>query len=153
MFKQKLSKIIASVIMAFFLFGVIGAFTALPGKVYAAAAPSTMGVVDYGLLLNEHPDMPKANEAVKAEDEQAKQEYDSKAANLSDQAKKELLQQLAQRVAQKQQDVFGAIMEKINAAVKTVADAKGLTVVMHINAVAYGGQNITNDVMKQILGK
>jgi outer membrane protein len=153
MFAQKLRKIVSSIFMVLFLCGVIGAVTALPGKVYAAAAPSAIGVVDYGLLLNEHPDTQKAYETIRTEKEQAKREFDAKAANLSDQEKKDLDLKLTQRVVQKQQEVLGVIINKVNAAVKAVADAKGLTMVVNINAVVFGGQNITSDVMKQILGK
>ena len=35
-------------------------------------------------------------------------------------------------------------------AVKSVADAKGLTVVIDKNAVVYGGTDITQDVVKKI---
>jgi hypothetical protein len=41
----------------------------------------------------------------------------------------------------------------INAAVKMVADAKGLTIVVDKNTAVYGGQDITDDVLKKITGK
>lgn len=143
-------KIVSTVVAAVFLFG--GAAMALPGKVLAAPA-SPVGVVDFGLLANQHPDTQKANDALWAEVETAKQEFDSKAAGLSDRDKKALALQLGQRVEQKRRELLGAIIEKVNATIKVVADAKGLSIVVDKFAVIYGGSDITSDVMKKITGK
>ena len=40
------------------------------------------------------------------------------------------------------------LFDKINAAVKKVADAKGLTIVVEKSNVVYGGQDITDEVIK-----
>ena len=50
---------------------------------------------------------------------------------------------------QKEQDLLAAIQKKLDDAVKQVAEAKGLSVVLDKNAVVYGGQDITDDVMKK----
>ncbi|MBU2702612.1 Skp family chaperone [Sporomusaceae bacterium BoRhaA] len=72
---------------------------------------------------------------------------------MNDQDKKALSQQLEQGLQQKQQELINAIRDKVNAAVKAVADDKGLTVVVDKSVIAYGGQDITDDVMKKITGK
>jgi outer membrane protein len=146
-----MKKILSSVLIACFLLG--GAVMVQPGKVSAAKAPSSVGVVDFGLLVNQHPDMQKANEIFKAETEQAKKEFDTKAASLSDKEKRELDRQLTQRVVQKRDELLSAIADKVNAAVKAVADANGLTMVVPKNLVVYGGTDITDEVMKKITGK
>ena len=122
-----------------------------PGKAYAA--PETMGVVDYAYLLNNHPDMVKGNEAFKAEQEQAKKDFEAKAATLSDKEKQDLSLQLNQRVEQKRQELLKPIAEKINAAIKAVADQKGLTVILSKASVVYGGVDITAEVLKKFTGK
>lgn len=61
--------------------------------------------------------------------------------------------QLGQRVEQKRQELLKPIMDKINAAIKEVADAKGLSVVIGKNVVIYGGVDITQDVLAKITGK
>ena len=44
-------------------------------------------------------------------------------------------------------------MKSIDAAVKKIADNKGLAVVIAKDAVVYGGQDITDDVVKEITKK
>ena len=55
----------------------------------------------------------------------------------------------AMMLQQKEQDLLAAIQKKLDDAVKQVAEAKGLSVVLDKNAVVYGGQDITDDVMKK----
>jgi len=131
--------------------GVIGWGIVQPAAVSAAKAPaSTIGIVDYGKLIDQHPDADKADAALKAENEQARQEYESKAASLNDQEKQQLGNQLSQRIEMKRRQLLGEIMDKVDAAVKAVADEKGLTVVVHKNAIVSGGVDITNDVLAKV---
>ena len=122
------------------------------GAVYAAPVP-TVGIVDYVYLINHHPDTPKANEALQVEQELAKKEFADKSGVLNDKGKQDLELQLNQRVEQKRQDLLKPITDQINVAIKTVADAKGLTVVVYKNTVAYGGLDITLDVVNKLSGK
>lgn len=150
MFMKKFGKNVSLVLMACLLCG--GLVMALCGTASAAAA-STVGVVDYALLLDSHPDMPKVNEALKAEIEQAKKEFGAKAASLSDKDKMELDMKLKQRWMSKEKELVGAIMAKIKTAIGEVAEAKGLTIVVDKTAVLYGGQDITGEVGKKIGAK
>lgn len=132
----------------------VSAVMALPHTVYAAKAPtSTVGIVDYDQLFDQHPDIQKSNEALKVEQEQAKQEYDAKSPNMTSEEKKALEAQLQQRVGLKQQELIRAIEANINDAVKAVSDEKGITMVLPKKAVVYGGQDITKEVLAKILGK
>lgn len=140
MLKGNLRGIVWAVLAACLLLGAGGV---------AAAAPANAGVVDYELLVTEHPDTPKANEALKAETEAAKKEFESKSAGLSDKDKQELDRQLWLRVEGKRRELLGAVMEKVNAAIKAVADTKGLSVVLDKSVVIYGGQDITAEVGKK----
>jgi outer membrane protein len=150
---EKMKKISVFTLAAFLLLGVISLITVQPGKVYAATAAPAVGVVDTGLLLDKHPDTQQANEILKSETEQAKKEFNEKSATLSDKDKQALDLQLTQRVAQKRQELLKAITDKINVAIKEVAEAKGLTIVIPKSFVIYGGQDITDDVLKKITGK
>lgn len=147
MFTQK-KTFFAAVLMALFI-----ALASGTAKVEAAQAALPVGVVDYLYLINNHPDTPKANEALKAEQEAVKKEFDAKAAGWSDKEKLELDRQLGQRVEQKRQELLKPITESINAAMKAVAETKGLGIVLHKNTVALGGQDITEEVFKKINGK
>ena len=138
--------------VAALLAGAIGFTTFQSGKVYAASAP-VVGMVDYTYLINIHPDTPKANETLQAERDQANKEYTEKSAILNDKGKQDLELQLNQRVEQKRQELLKPIVDKINAAIKEVADAKGLTVVVYKNTVVYGGLDITMDIANKLKSK
>jgi outer membrane protein len=138
------------ILSAFALFAVLAITN--PNTTYAADT-STVGVVNYQLLINQHPDMAQANETYKAAVKQAQDDFNAKSTNMNDSDKKALSQQLEQGLQQKQQELINAIRDKVNAAIKVIAEDKGLTVVMDKSVIAYGGQDITDEVMKKITGK
>lgn len=119
----------------------------------AAPAVSPVGYVDFIYLVDHHPDTAKANEALKAEQEAARQEFAAKSAGLSDADKQSLDRQLGQRLEQKRMELLKPISDKVVAAVKEVADAKGLSFVIDKREVVYGGVDITQDVLAKITGK
>ena len=125
------------------------------GAVPAEAAPSAahVGYVDFIYLVDHHPDTAKANEAMMAEQEAAKNEFAEKAVSLSETGKRELDRQLGQRLAQKRLELLKPIADKVVAAAKEVADAKGLSIVIGKREVVCGGVDITEDVLKKITGK
>jgi outer membrane protein len=136
-----------------FLVGVVSIIGFNTNTTYAAGASSAVGVVNYQLLVSQHPDMAVAQKALEAAVAQAKSDFDAKSAGMSDQDKQALYQQFQQDLQQKSQELLGPNNEKVMAAVKSVADAKGLTVIVDKGTVVYGGQDITDDVMKVITGK
>lgn len=124
---------------------------AQPSVTYAASVTSSpIGVVNYKLLIDQHPDTVQANATYQAAIKQAQDDFNTKSANMNDNEKKALYQQLQQGIHQKQLELLGAIRDKVNAAVKAVADAKGLTIVVDKSDTVYGGQDITDEVMKKI---
>lgn len=147
------TQIIGVVLATLLCLGITGILTALPGKAYAAPASSPVGVVDFGLLVNQHPDTQKANETFRAETEAADKEFTAKAAGLGDKEKQDLRVQLMQRVEQKRQELLKGIADKIIATVREVAAAKGLEIVVQKGMVVYGGVDITDEVLKKITGK
>ena len=80
---------------------------------------------------------------------QAKSDFDAKAPSLNDQDKEKYYQELQQGLMQKQQSMLLPIYDKIEAAVKAVADEKGLSIVIDKSTVVYGGLDITEDVKKK----
>ncbi|WP_169717702.1 hypothetical protein SPSIL_045630 [Sporomusa silvacetica DSM 10669] len=148
MFVQKKKFCIALLITCLFTiaFGV--------NLVQAAPAPaSSVGVVDFLYLLNNHPDTPKANEELKAVQEQAKKDFETKSAGLGDKEKRDLDLQLGQQLEQKRQELLKPISEKIATAIKEVRADKGLSVVLGKNIVIDGGVDITADVLKKLTSK
>ena len=136
----------------FVLLGVLGMTLGQPGRVYADPVTS-VGVVDYVYLINHDPETPAVNDALRAAQDQAKKDFTDKSASLDDKAKQDLARQMDQQLAQKRQELLKPIVEKINAAIKEVADTQGLSIVIGKNEVVYGGVDITQDVLKIITGQ
>ncbi|EAX46464.1 outer membrane chaperone Skp (OmpH) [Thermosinus carboxydivorans Nor1] len=153
MFKDKKQvKFVAFAVAVVFLLGIaaVAVTQTTTGMAAAAGSSSNIGIVNYQMIVSQHPDMAKAQEAMQAEVNQAQKDFDSKAATMNDKEKQDYYMQLQQRLNLKQQELVGPVFDKVNAAIKAVADAKGLTVVLDKNQVIYGGQDITDEVMKKI---
>lgn len=154
-FGKKQVKIVSLTIAVFFMLGVVGLALSQSGQssVASASATSNIGVVNYQILISQHPDMAKAQEAMQAEVEQAKKDFDTKSATMNDKEKQDYYAQVQQRLSLKQQELTGPVFDKVEATIKAVADAKGLSVVMDKSNVVYGGQDITDEVGKKMTGK
>ena len=154
MFRNKKNvKTVALAIAAAFLFGVAGLAVSQTTHVASAAAASNVGVVNYQMVVQQHPDLAKVQTTMQAESEAAKKEFDAKAASLGDKEKQEYYMQLQQRLQLKNQELMVPVFSKVDAVIKEVADAKGLSVVVDKGAVIYGGQDITDDCVKKVAGK
>lgn len=154
MFRNKKSvKTVALAIAAAFLFGVAGLAVSQTTHVASAAPASNVGVVNYQMVVQQHPDLAKVQTTMQAESEAAKKEFDAKAASLGDKEKQEYYMQLQQRLQLKNQELMVPVFSKVDAVIKEVADAKGLSVVVDKGAVIYGGQDITDDCVKKVAGK
>jgi outer membrane protein len=150
---KKNVKTVALAIAAAFLFGVAGLAVTQTTHVASAAAASNVGVVNYQILVQQHPDMAKVQSTMQAESEAAKKEFDAKAASLGDKEKQEYYMQLQQRLQLKNQELMVPIFNKVDTVIKEVSEAKGLSVVVDKGAVIYGGADITDECQKKITGK
>ncbi|MDU4960925.1 MAG: OmpH family outer membrane protein [Sporomusaceae bacterium] len=147
---KKMLKMIALAVVAMFVLGVGGMAMLQTGTGHAAAPNSSIGKVNTQTLMTSHPDYAAAVEAMKKEEEQAANDFKEKTAAMnSDQEKQAYGAQLQQRLQMKEKELITAIQDKVNKAIKDVADAKGLTVVLPEQVVVYGGQDITQDVVKK----
>ena len=154
MFRNKKNvKTVALAIAAAFLFGVAGLAVSQTTHVASAAPASSVGVVNYQMVVQQHPDLAKVQTTMQAESEAAKKEFDAKAASLGDKEKQEYYMQLQQRLQLKNQELMVPLFSKVDAVIKEVADAKGLSVVVDKGSVIYGGQDITDDCVKKVTGK
>ena len=156
MFKDKKNaKIVAIAIVAMFVLGIVGIAVSQNGKGYAAGAGSSsnVGKVNYQMLVSQHPDLAKVDEVMKGESAQAQKDFDEKSKTMNDQQKQEYFMQTKQRLDVKEKELITPIINKVNAAIKDVADAKGIAVVMDQGSVIYGGQDLTEEVSKKLYGK
>ena len=143
---------IASVLIALVFIGsvVALALTQSGSGIASAASSSNVGVIDYREVMSKHPDVNSLNTQMQQAVADAQKEFQEKSANMSDQEKSDYYQQTQQRLQQKQQELFDPIQKSVEASVKSVAEAKGLTVVLDKSSVVYGGQGITQDVENKI---
>lgn len=150
---KKNAKIVALAIAAAFLFGMAGLAVSQTTHVASAAAASNVGVVNYQMVVQQHPDLAKVTTTMQTESEAAKKEFDGKAAGLGDKEKQEYYMQLQQRLQLKNQELMVPLFSKVDAVIKEVSDAKGLAVVVDKGAVIYGGTDITDECVKKVTGK
>lgn len=149
MIKMRSKQLMNIFLATFVLFSVI----AFGHTSISSAAASPVGMVNYQLLVEQHPDAEKAQTTMNAAVAQAKSDFDTKSVNMNDKEKQSYYTQLQQGIQIKQQNLLGAIEDKVTAAVKDVAKSKGLTIVVTTGVAVYGAQDITEDVMKKITGK
>lgn len=149
--EKKQVKFISVLIALVFVGSVVALALSQSGSgIASAASSSNVGVVDYRAIISQVPDVANIQTEMQQAVSEAEQDFKDKSANMSEQEKADYYQQTQMRLSQKQQDLFEPIQKKIDAAVKNVADAKGLSVVLDKGTVVYGGQDITQDVVKKL---
>ena len=148
--KKAQVKIISVLIALVFVGSVVAlALTQSGMGVASAAASSNVGVVDYRqftslkIYTDVDAEMQKAFE-------QARQDFNEKSVNMSDEEKQQYYQQTMERLQQQNVDLMEPVNKQIEDAVKAIAEAKGLSVVLHKETVVYGGTDITQDVIKKL---
>ena len=142
-------KIVSLVIAAFFVLGILGmALSQTTSVGSAAAANSGVGVVNWQSLVVQHPDVATLKTSMDTEVATAKKEFEEKAKTLNQEEQQRYYMQLQERLANKERELMVPIMDKINAGIKKVATAKGLSVVVDKQSVIYGGTDITEEVIK-----
>ena len=112
------------------------------GIASAASSESAIGVVNYQMLGVE--------EAMKQEIATQQKNFDEKSQNMNDTEKQRYYQQLQEVIANREKELMEPVFQKIEAAIKKVADKKGLAVVVEKNTVIYGGLDITDEVAKTL---
>ena len=146
---KKNVQLVSLAIVAAFVLGIVGLSLSQSSIGHAAPANnSAVGVVNYQMIIVSTPDMDAYKTNMQAEIDSAQKEFDEKAKDLPDQEKQRYYTQLQERLGQKDRELKAPILDKINAAIKKVADSKGLTIVVDKQAVLYGGVDITDDVIK-----
>ncbi len=157
-FDKKQIKLISIVVVAMFVIGIVAiAATQLvgTGKGYAASSSrnSSIGVVNYSAFFRDLPEIKKVTDQMKAEVEAAQKDFATKSKAMNDQQKQQLGTQIQQQLMTKDQELIKPVTDKVEVAIKAVADAKGITVVMEKSNIIFGGQDITDEVFKKLTGK
>ena len=148
--EQKQVKIISILIAVVFVGSVVALALTQSGSGIASAAASSVGVVDYRQVGSQHPQLAAANAEMQKASQEAQADFETKSASMNDQEKSDYYQQTMQRLQQKNEELMEPIENSIQDAVKKVAEKKGLSVVIEKGAVVYGGQDVTQDVIKEL---
>lgn len=149
--EKKHVKIISVLIAVVFIGSVVAiALTQSGAGIASAAGNGNVGVVDYRQIMSQHPNLQTANSQMQQAVTDAQKEFEEKSKNMSDQEKADYYNQTQERLQVKQQELLDPIEKSVNDAIKKVADAKGLSVVLDKNTVVYGGTDVTNDVVSRL---
>jgi len=148
---KKNVKITSFIVAAVFVLGIGGlAYTQMATPAMASAS-SNIGVIDTSKVFTaESADVKKAQEEMQAYQQQLKQEFTEKSANMDDQQKEQYFMQLQQQLNAKKTELQNNMQTKVSDAAKSVGEAKGLSIVLDKGAVLYGGVDITEQVTKKL---
>jgi len=116
-----------------------------------AYAADVMGYVDLQKIVFQHPKFAQVQKQIK--DIMAKKQQEAKTAidkENDDKKKAQIFQTKRQEAANEERKLMEPLMKDVNIAIRKVANAKKITVVVDKGAVFYGGTEITQDVITEI---
>ena len=126
-------------------------------KATATAAPVNadfVGIVDRGLILDNHPGLNNARQKLAEIARQKENEAKAAADKETDTAKKaQAVQAKRMELAQEEQKLMAPIYRDCEQAVREVAVKRKLTLVLDKFVVLIGGVDITQDVIQQLSRK
>ena len=120
----------------------------------AAFAQDVMGCVDPQKIMFQHPKFEEVQKQIR--DGTNKKQEEAKAAiekETDDKKKAQIFQTKRTEAANEERKLMEPIFKDINLAIRTVANAKKITVVVDKGAVFYGGTDITDDVIAELKKK
>lgn len=119
-----------------------------------SASAESVGIVDRGEILNNHPGLAQARQRLADIARQKENEAKEAADKETDTAKKaQAVQAKRMELAQEEQKLMAPIYRDCEQAVREVAVKKKLTLVLDKFVVLIGGVDITQDVIQQLSRK
>ncbi len=106
--------------------------------------------VDIQEVFDNHPDKEKAEKELNDMALSMQEELEEKAADLSEEEQKKILNEYQQQLSEKEQNLIQAILNDIDEAVKKTAEEKKVKMVLERKNVLYGGYDLTQDVISYI---
>ncbi|HPD98012.1 MAG TPA: OmpH family outer membrane protein [Synergistales bacterium] len=125
--------------------------TALAGL---AAAEEKIGVIDPQKVLFQHPKFEQAQRQIKSVVEKKQAEAkDAMDKTTDNNEKQRIFETKRQEAAREEQKIMEPIFKDIDLAIRTVAKAKNVTVVLDKTQVFFGGADLTEDVIQELKKK
>jgi len=151
MSNKKNVKITSLVIAVLFVLSVAGIAMMQMGNPANAAPSTTIGVVDMSKVFTaDSPDIVNSQKAMQDASKATQDSFNEKSAKMSDEEKSKLFADMQKDLSAKQEEIQKGLKDKVDASVKSVAEAKGLTLVVDKRVVLYGGSDITDEVGKKL---
>jgi outer membrane protein len=126
-------------------------FFALAG---AACAAEKIGVANMQQVLINHPSFEQVSKRIEAMYRAKEQELKTALDKVTDKKQgTQIIQNKRKEAAEEETKLKDPIYKEIRAAVRTVAKNKGVTVVLDSVAVMFGGEDITQDIIKELKRK
>ena len=119
-----------------------------------ALAADVMGCVSPQKIMFQHPKFAQVQKQIKEMTEKKQKEAKDAIDKESDDKKKaQIYQSKRQEVAREEAKLMEPLFKDINLAIRTVANAKKVTVVVDKDAVFFGGLDLTQDVITELKKK
>ena len=116
-----------------------------------AAEEERIGGIDPQSVLFQHPRYEQTLRQIRSIAEQKQNEARVAIDREPDEERKaELFRQMRMEIAEEEQRLMQPLFREIDMAVRTVAVARRITVVVDNTAIFYGGIDITNDVVQEL---
>jgi outer membrane protein len=139
-----------------FVFALTAVLWAYAGA-FAAAAPAPeekIGSVDPRAVWYQHPKYEQTLQQLKNITDQKTNEVKAALDKEPDDKKKaEIYQNMQRTLAEEEAKLMQPLFKDIDVAIRTVANAKKITVVVDKTALFYGAVDITNDVVQELKKK
>ena len=149
-FQKKQVKIISVIIAAVFIFSIVALGVSQYQSGMAGASSSNVGIVDYSQLISQHPGMQAAREKYEEAAKHVQDEFSQKAGSMTPEQQQQFIEQKQKEMQDKQKELLDPIRTSIETQVQSVADSRGINVVLDKNNVLYGGQDITQEVLQKL---
>ncbi len=149
-FQKKQVKIISVIVAAVFILSIVALGVTQYESGLAGASSSNVGVVDYKQLRAQHPGMQAASEKYEEAAKQARAEFEQQVPNMTPEQQHEFMVKKEKEMQEKTKELLDPINSSIEEQIKAVADTRGINVVLDKENVLYGGQDITQDVLKKL---
>ena len=127
------------------------------GAVFAAAAPKAspgdvIGVIDSQLIVSKHPAFEETMKQLQQVMRQKENEARVAVEQEPDQAKKaQIMQTKRSEAAREEQRLMEPIYNACQQAVRVIAQKQNVTIVLEKGSVYFGGKDITDNVIQQLL--
>jgi outer membrane protein len=116
-----------------------------------ALAGEKIGVIEPQTVLSQHPKMAQVKKQIQAVMQKKQEEAKAAIAKEQDNKKKaEIYQAKQNEAAAEEQKLMAPLLKDIDAAIHSVAKAKGLTLVVDVAQALMGGVDITYDVIAEL---